>query len=81
MLHHDHDMLKYLTIEYFEYVTENNTAGRRTGRQKSKVAILQRNFQRLLSVSMIVPQVVQRNITTRIIQFWTLMSFNLVGKS
>ena len=69
MLHHDHDMPKYLTIEYFEYVTENNTAGRRAGRQKGKVAVLQRNFQRLLSVSMIVAQVGQRNITTWTIQF------------
>ena len=70
MLHHDHDMLKYLTIEYFEYVTENNTAGRRTGRQKSKVAILQLDLQRLLNVGLIVPQVGQRNITTWTIQFW-----------
>ena len=57
-------MLKYLTIEYFKYVTENDTAGRRSGREKCKVAILQLDLQRFVDASMIVSQVVQRYVTT-----------------
>ena len=63
MVHHDHDALKYLTIEYFEYVAENNTTRRGTGRKKSEVAILQLDFQRLLHTSIVVFQVMQSNIT------------------